>query len=92
MSHAPDIVGAVVRVVAEMVRRPAEELSADTHLFIGLGFTSSNGLELVMRLEEEFGIELLDQLGWSNLETLGALTAYVATQAAGTPVPQPESA
>lgn len=82
---APDqhtITLTTTQVLAGMVRRPAESLSPDTRLFLDLGLTSVNAVELVMRLEDELTLDLqAGTLDWQSLETLGALTAYVIERA-----------
>jgi acyl carrier protein len=67
------------RVLSEMTQRDATALDESTRLFLDLGLTSTNAVELVMLLSEEFGMKLKpESLGWEALETLGSVIDYVA--------------
>lgn len=74
---AKTIVAAVARLTSEDLAR----LTDDTQLSLELGMDSIDLLELLMRLEDELGIEFgSDTLDQRNLETIGTLTAYVIAQ------------
>jgi acyl carrier protein len=45
------------RLLAQMVGKPPADLAEETRIVIDLGLTSVNILELLMRLEDELGIE-----------------------------------
>jgi acyl carrier protein len=78
-----EITGIATRLIAEMVGMPAESLSDETRIFLDLGLTSINVLELLMRLEDELGIEFDgDSLDYAHLETLGSLTAFISERTA----------
>lgn len=67
------------RVLGEMTQRDATTLDESTRLFLDLGLTSVNAVELVMLLGDEFGMRLkVESLGWEALETLGSLISYLA--------------
>ncbi|MFC7545962.1 acyl carrier protein [Plantactinospora sp. GCM10030261] len=73
-----------IGVLADVVRREPESLRQDTRLFADLGMDSTNALELLMTLEDEFGFEFdAETLEARHLETVGSLTDYIAEQAGG---------
>lgn len=56
-----------------------EELADDEALFADLGADSTAVLEIVVALEEEFGIEVADEdLTEELMASIGSLTAYIA--------------
>jgi acyl carrier protein len=68
-------------ILAEMIGAPAETLTDDTQLFAELGLDSTNALELLMTVEDEFGIEFDPAaLAHKDLETVGSLTRYLYNQ------------
>lgn len=69
-------------ILAQMVGQPAETLTENTMLFANLGLDSTNALELLMTIEDEFGIEFdPGALEQQHLETVGTLTRYLLEQA-----------
>ncbi|MEV4481581.1 acyl carrier protein [Micromonospora coxensis] len=73
-----------VRVLADVVQRDPQTLRQDTRLFADLGMDSTNALELLMTLEDEFGFEFdPETLESRHLETVGSLTDYIVEQAGG---------
>ncbi len=56
----------IKKVIADVLQTEASEISDDSHLYDDLGVDSLMGLEILVMLEEEFGIEIeeeqLDQL------------------------------
>ncbi|MGB2570918.1 acyl carrier protein [Micromonospora citrea] len=73
-----------VRVLAGVVQRDPQTLHQDTRLFADLGMDSTNALELLMTLEDEFGFEFdPETLESRHLETVGSLTDYIVEQAGG---------
>jgi acyl carrier protein len=71
----------VTQVLADLVQRDTQTLRQDTRLFLDLGLTSMNALELIMLLTDKLGVELQRALTWQHLETLGTLTRFVTDQA-----------
>lgn len=73
-----------VRVLAGVVQHEPQTLHQDTRLFADLGMDSTNALELLMMLEDEFGFEFdPETLESRHLETVGSLTDYIIEQAGG---------
>lgn len=78
-----EIAEIATRLIAEMTARPAASLSDETRVFLDLGMTSINVLELLMRLEDELDIEFdSDSLEYAHLETIGSLTAFISGRTA----------
>ncbi|RCV60097.1 acyl carrier protein [Marinitenerispora sediminis] len=72
----------IIAALAAMVRREPESMSTQTRLFEDLGFDSTTALELLMRLEDDFGFHAdPETLAQHHFETIGSLTDYVLEQA-----------
>ncbi|MEV2200084.1 phosphopantetheine-binding protein [Streptomyces fradiae] len=77
-----DITAEVIASLAAMVGRDASELSEETRLFDDLYFDSTSVLELLMRLEEDLGVEFdPETLQPADFEKVGSLVAYVRREA-----------
>ncbi|AOT57683.1 MULTISPECIES: acyl carrier protein [Streptomyces] len=77
-----DIAAEVIASLAAMVGRDASELSEETRLFDDLYFDSTSVLELLMRLEEDLGVEFdPETLQPADFEKVGSLVAYVRREA-----------
>lgn len=73
----------ITRLLVQMVGIPAESLSGETRIAIDLGLSSVNALELLMRLEDQLGIEIdSSSLTHSHLETIASLTAFICERTA----------
>lgn len=76
------VVARLITILADMVDQPPETLAEDTMLFATLGLDSTNALDLLMTIEDEFGIEFdPGALEHQHLETVGTLTRYLLDQA-----------
>ncbi|CAL9350773.1 acyl carrier protein [Streptomyces sp. enrichment culture] len=77
-----DIAAEVIASLAAMVGREVAELSEETRLFDDLYFDSTSVLELLMRLEEDLGVEFdPETLQPADFEKVGSLVAYVRREA-----------
>lgn len=71
-------------LIAEIKHVEVGELRPDTVLFSGdgldpnLGFDSLDGLELALAVEERFVIEVLDDIDYTTLSTIQALTEFIS--------------
>jgi acyl carrier protein len=74
----------VVAILAGMVDVSPDLLERDMRLFDDLGLDSSSALELLMRIEDETGIEFDDDaLEQRHFETVGSLVGYTLDQLEG---------
>ncbi|GAA1314923.1 acyl carrier protein [Pseudonocardia xinjiangensis] len=74
----------VVATIAAMVEVSPDRLEWDTRLFDDLGLDSTSALELLMRIEDETGIEFDDDtLEQQHFETVGSLVGYALDQLKG---------
>ncbi|MFC7328630.1 acyl carrier protein [Marinactinospora rubrisoli] len=72
----------ITAALAAMLRREPASMSLQTRLFEDLGFDSTTALELLMRLEDEFGFHAdPETLALHHFATVGSLIEYVAEQA-----------
>ncbi|MFD3538315.1 acyl carrier protein [Streptomyces sp. NPDC058662] len=77
-----DITVEVIASLAAMVGRDASELSEETRLFDDLYFDSTSVLELLMKLEEDLGVEFdPETLQPADFEKVAGLVAYVRREA-----------
>ena len=68
----------VMEVIAESQGIKIEELSTDTNLREDLLFDSLDELELIMNLEEEYGVVFPDiTMQNGNLKTIGDITKFI---------------
>lgn len=65
-------------VVKELNVKP-EQVTMDTDLVEDLGADSLDAVELVMAVEEEFGIELDDETA-QNIRKIGDIVKYIENQ------------
>ncbi|RKE23362.1 phosphopantetheine-binding protein [Streptomyces sp. TLI_171] len=73
------LVYSVCALLPKVLKREVTGASADTALMSALGVNSTTGLELVLELEEQLGLEIsVEDLGRENFETVGSLADYVA--------------
>lgn len=63
-------------ILAEQLDVDADNLTAETDIAKDLNADSLDVVELLMSIEDEFGIEIPDE-EIENLKTIGALTEYI---------------
>jgi acyl carrier protein len=69
----------ICALLPEVLGRPVEGAGADTTLMEALGLTSTAGLELILRLEENLELEIsVEELDREDFTTVGSLATYVA--------------
>ncbi|GAA1188985.1 acyl carrier protein [Pseudonocardia alaniniphila] len=74
----------VVAVIAGMFETSPDLLEWDMRLVDDLGLDSTSALELLMRIEDETGIEFDDDtLEQRHFETVGSLVGYTLDQLKG---------
>lgn len=66
----------VIEIMKETLKFDKQDLTAETNLFKDLGVDSLDAVELVMALEEEYGIEIPDE-DVPNLTTIGSIANYI---------------
>jgi acyl carrier protein len=74
LDHAA-IAQTIVTIVAEQLSKPQHEIDANVH-FDKLGMDSLDRVEVVMKIEEQFGIEMNDER-IDSICTVNELVAYV---------------
>ncbi len=70
-------------IIAEQLGVKVEEVTDQASFIEDLGADSLDTVELVMALEEEFGIEIPDEDA-EKMTTVGDATKYIDTKTAGT--------
>ncbi|MBE0605548.1 MAG: acyl carrier protein [Deltaproteobacteria bacterium] len=68
----------VREIVAEQLERDVNEVTAASSLIEDLGADSLDVVELVMKMEEEFGIEIPDEEA-EKIKTVNDVTQYITT-------------
>lgn len=66
----------VQKIVSENLNVPLEKVTMDTHLVDDLGADSLDAVELIMALEEEYGIEVDDEAA-QNMKYVRDLVNYI---------------
>ena len=69
----------VKEVVMDKLGVEEGQVSADAHFMDDLGADSLDTVELIMQLEEEFGIEIPDEDA-ENITTVGAAVEYIESK------------
>ncbi len=70
----------VIRVIAEVAESksgtPAYKITLETHLIKDVGLDSLDIMDVIMKLESRFNIEISDSAA-SNMKTVGDIVIYV---------------
>ena len=66
----------VQKIISENLNVPLEKVTMDTHLVDDLGADSLDAVELIMALEEEYGIEVDDEAA-QNMKYVRYLVNYI---------------
>ena len=66
----------VQKIISENLNVPQEKVTMDTHLVDDLGADSLDAVELIMALEEEYGIEVDDEAA-QNMKYVRDLVNYI---------------
>lgn len=72
-----EIAGKVIKLVAERMDVEESQITEDTHFVNDLQSDSLDMAELVIDLEEEFGISISDEDA-QQIQTVGQAIAYIA--------------
>ena len=73
----------VREIVAEQLERDVNEVTNTASFIDDLGADSLDIVELVMKMEEEFGIEIPDEEA-EKIKTVNDVIQYITTRAEGT--------
>lgn len=66
----------VKAIVANQLNVEAEKITLETHLIEDLGADSLDAVDLIMTLEDEFGLEIDDESA-QQAKTIGELVKYI---------------
>ncbi len=69
----------VITIVAEQLGKDAAEITAETSLQDDLGADSLDAVEIIMALEDEFGIEIPDEEA-QTFNNIGEIAQYIDGQ------------
>ncbi|MBV6492747.1 MAG: Acyl carrier protein [Turneriella sp.] len=76
MASTEEIMGKVKKIIAEQLSVDESEIKNESHFIDDLGADSLDTVELVMALEEEFGIEIPDEDA-EKIQTVGDVQKYI---------------
>ena len=71
-----DVRGRVIETLSELLQVPPGQLTDTTLLVEDLGVSSLDRFELVMGLEDKFGIEMLE-VDQDKIKSIGDIVGYV---------------
>lgn len=74
--NAAEAMEKVKKIIAEQLGVDEAEITNDSHFIDDLGADSLDTVELVMALEEEFGIEIPDEDA-EKIQTVGDVAKYI---------------
>lgn len=60
MPESKDVSNIAKRIIAQRLKVSEDEIADDTHFARDIGMDSLAGVEIIMELEEEFGVEIPD--------------------------------
>jgi acyl carrier protein len=66
----------VREIIANQLNKDAETITLETHLVDDLGADSLDAVDLIMAIEDEFGIELDDEAA-QNVRRVSDLVSYI---------------
>ena len=66
----------VKKIICQQLKAKPEDITLETSFIDGLGADSLDSIELVMELEERFGIEIPDEDA-QELQTVGDVVNYI---------------
>ncbi len=66
----------VREIIANQLNKDASIITLETHLVDDLGADSLDAVDLIMAIEDEFGIELDDETA-QNVRKVGDLVSYI---------------
>lgn len=66
----------VITIVAEQLGKDASEITAETSMQDDLGADSLDAVEIIMALEDEFGIEIPDEEA-QTFNNIGEIAQYI---------------
>ncbi|MFL6141267.1 MAG: phosphopantetheine-binding protein [Labedaea sp.] len=73
------VVEATSALLVRLLELDATEVTEDTNMADELGLSSSLGLELLLELEEQLGIQIdVETMDPDELQTVGELATYIA--------------
>lgn len=76
MASTEEIMGKVKKIISEQLGVDEGEVNNESHFIDDLGADSLDTVELVMALEEEFGIEIPDEDA-EKIQTVGDVQKYI---------------
>jgi acyl carrier protein len=76
MASTEEIMAKVKKIIAEQLGVDESEITNESHFIDDLGADSLDTVELVMALEEEFGIEIPDEDA-EKIQTVGDVQKYI---------------
>lgn len=78
MTDAVNVEEVVKRIVVEKLDRNPEEVTLEARFIDDLGADSLDQTELLMALEEEFGVDIDDEA--NQIETVGDAVKYIESK------------
>ncbi len=79
MSDGKNILDRVSKIISEQLGVAADQIKPESHFVDDLGADSLDQVEMVMRFEEEFDVEIADDVA-EKMATVGDVIKYIEDQ------------
>lgn len=76
MGEKSEVAAKIVEIIADRMEKPAEDIQLEMSFVNDLGADSLETVEIIMRIEDEFGLEIPETES-ENIETIADAVKYV---------------
>ncbi len=76
MGEKSEVAAKIVEIIADRMEKPAEDIQVEMSFVNDLGADSLETVEIIMRIEDEFGLEI-PEADSENIETIADAVKYV---------------
>ena len=79
-----EIAAEIIRLIGEQIGTHARKITAEAKFHDDLGFDSIDDVEMVMEVEDRFGLDISDEEA-EKIKTVGQAAAFVHARLGATP-------
>jgi acyl carrier protein len=78
-----DIKKQVIAIIAEKLAKPEDSISENSHFVDDLGADSLDQVEIIMEIDDQFGLKNIPEGEQEKIKTVGNAIAYVEKHSKG---------